>query len=36
MWNEHPFIVFAIEHYNPLGVIRVLGFEGIHPDYIAG
>lgn len=35
MWNEHLFIVFAIEHYNPLGVIRVLGFEGIHPDYIA-
>lgn len=35
MWKEHKFIVFAIEHYNPLGVIRVLGFEGIRPDYIA-
>lgn len=35
MWNKHLFIVFAIEHYNPLGVIRVLGFEGIRPDYIA-
>lgn len=35
MWNQHLFIVFAIEHYNPLGVIRVLGFEGIRPDYIA-
>lgn len=28
-------IVFAIEHYNPLGVIRTLGKRGIHPDYIA-
>ena len=35
MWNQHLFIVFAIEHYNPLGVIRVLGFEGIRPVYIA-
>lgn len=35
MWKEHKFIVFAIEHYNPLGVIRVLGFEGVRPDYIA-
>lgn len=33
--KDHIFIVFAIEHYNPLGVIRVLGFEGIRPDYIA-
>lgn len=28
-------IVFAIEHYNPLGVIRTLGKRGINPDYIA-
>ena len=28
-------IVFAIEHYNPLGVIRTLGKRGIRPDYIA-
>lgn len=28
-------IVFAIEHYNPLGVIRSLGEYGIKPVYIA-
>ena len=28
-------IVFAIEHYNPLGVIRTLGKRGVRPDYIA-
>lgn len=28
-------IVFAIEHYNPLGVIRSLGEYGIRPVYIA-
>lgn len=28
-------IVFAIEHYNPLGVIRSLGEYGINPVYIA-
>ena len=29
------FIVFAIEHYNTLGVIRSLGEMGIRPVYIA-
>lgn len=29
--NDHKFIVFAEEHYNPLGVIRSLGEQGIHP-----
>ncbi|MCI8565615.1 MAG: ATP-grasp domain-containing protein [Lachnospiraceae bacterium] len=28
-------IVFAMEHYNPLGLIRTLGRYGIHPVYIA-
>lgn len=28
-------ILFAIEHYNPLGVIRTLGKRDIRPDYIA-
>ena len=28
-------VVFAIEHYNPLGVVRSLGREGILPDVIA-
>lgn len=35
MYKDHLFIVFAIEHYNPLGVLRVLGFDGIKPVYIA-
>ena len=33
--KQHLCIVFAIEHYNPLGVIRTLGKRGIRPDYIA-
>lgn len=33
--QDYLFIAFAIEHYNPLGVIRSLGQKGIHPDYIA-
>ena len=33
--RNYLFIAFAIEHYNPLGVIRSLGQKGIHPDYIA-
>ncbi len=28
------FIVFALDHYNPLGAIRSLGEKGINPDYI--
>lgn len=28
---NHKFIVFSEEHYNPLGVIRSLGEEGIKP-----
>lgn len=33
--QEQLYIVFAIEHYNPLGVIRCLGQKGIRTDYIA-
>lgn len=35
MLNDHLFIVFAIEHYNPLGLIRSLGEQGILSVYIA-
>lgn len=28
---NHNFIVFCEEHYNPLGVIRSLGEQGIKP-----
>lgn len=35
MLKNHICIVFAIEHYNPLGVIRSLGEAGIRPNYIA-
>lgn len=35
MQQKELVIVFAIEHYNPLGVIRTLGKRGIRPDYIA-
>lgn len=35
MLRDHKFIVFAIEHYNPLGIIRSLGEKGILPIYIA-
>lgn len=35
MQHKDLVIVFAIEHYNPLGVIRTLGKRGIRPDYIA-
>lgn len=33
--QERTFIVFGIEHYNPLGVIRSLGEYGIRPILIA-
>ena len=29
--KNHKFIVFSVDHYNPLGVIRSLGEEGIKP-----
>ena len=35
MWKEHLCIVMAIEHYNPLGVIRSLGEAGVVPVFIA-
>lgn len=35
MLTEHKFIIFALEHYNPLGMIRGLGCMGIHPIYIS-
>lgn len=33
--DGHPVIVMAIEHYNPLSMIRSLGKRGIYPIYIA-
>lgn len=35
MYKNHLVIVFAIDHYNPLGIIRSLGENGIRPIYIA-
>ncbi len=35
MLQDHKFIVFALEHYNPLGMIRGLGCMGINPIYIS-
>ncbi len=35
MIEKHLHIVMAIEHYNPLGLIRSLGEKGIKPIYIA-
>ena len=35
MLKDHEFIVFALDHYNPLGVIRSLGENGINPIFIA-
>ena len=35
MWKKHLCIVMAIEHYNPLGVIRSLGEVGVSPVFIA-
>lgn len=34
-FNGHKVIVFALEHYNPLGLIRSLGENGIYPVYIS-
>lgn len=33
-YKGHKVIVFALEHYNPLGLIRSLGENGIDPVYI--
>lgn len=35
MDKDRTYIVMAIEHYNPLGVIRSLGEAGINPVFIA-
>lgn len=32
--KQHPFIVFGQEHYNPLGIVRTLGENGIRPSVI--
>lgn len=34
-YNGHKVIVFALEHYNPLGQIRSLGENGINPIYFS-
>lgn len=34
-YNGHIVIVFALEHYNPLGLIRSLGENGVNPVYIS-
>ena len=34
-FNNHLVIIFALEHYNPLGLIRSLGENGIDPIYIS-
>ena len=34
-YNNHLVIVFALEHYNPLGHIRSLGESGINPIYVS-
>lgn len=35
MVKDHTIIVFGMEHYNPLGLIRTLGRHGHSPIYIA-
>ena len=34
-YNGHIVIVFALEHYNPLGLIRSLGENGVNPVYVS-
>ena len=34
-YEGHKVIVFALEHYNPLGLIRSLGENGVFPIYIS-
>ena len=33
--HDHEYIIFALDHYNPLGLARSLGEEGISPIVIA-
>lgn len=33
--DKQKIIVIGMEHYNPLGLVRTLGKNGIEPDYIA-
>lgn len=35
MYKNHEVVVFAVEHYNTLGIIRSLGEKGLEPDLIA-
>lgn len=35
MLEQHKCIVFGIEHYTTLGIVRCLGRQGIYPDLIA-
>lgn len=32
--QDHKHIVFSMEHYNPLGVVRTLGENGVQPELI--
>ena len=34
-YEGHKVIVFALEHYNPLGLIRSLGENGVFPIYVS-
>lgn len=34
-YNGHVCIVFALEHYNPLNMIRALGENGVNPVYVS-
>ena len=34
-YNGHKVIVFALEHYNPLNMIRAFGENGINPIYVS-
>ena len=32
--KKHPIILIALEHYNPLGIIRSFGEMGINIDFV--
>lgn len=32
--KRHPFVILGQEHYNPLGIVRTLGENGIRPTVI--
>lgn len=34
-YNGHLVIVFALEHYNPLNMIRAMGENGVYPVYVS-